>query len=354
MWVFTTMSNSDHSLTGLGFSAHFLSQLSLDELECLLPVRVTEVQRDRVMTLGENGPLEIVLTATMPSGTIAVGDWMLLDAEHRPVRLLSPKSSLRRRAAGSGAAVQLIANNVDTLFIVSSCNADFSEARLERYLALSREADVDVVVLLTKADLSDQVPELQARAQSLMEHLIVLPLNATDPTVVEQLQPWCEAGQTVALLGSSGVGKTTLLNALTGESLATQGIREDDGKGRHTTTFRAMRPMVQGGWVIDTPGMRALRLYDNAEGIDAVFDEILDAAQHCRFADCLHASEPGCAVQSAIASGELDAGRLARWRKLQREDLRNTQTIAENRQRDREFGKMVSRVVQEKQQKKGR
>jgi len=347
------MTTSHYSLADLGFSAHFLSQLSLEELEHLQSVRIVEVHRDRLTAIGEFGQLEIKLTAVNPSGNFAVGDWVLIDSEQQLVRLLSPKSSLRRRAAGTDATAQLIANNVDTLFIVTSCNADFSVARLERYLALSKEAGVIAVVLLTKADLCDNVSQLQADAQTLMEHLSVLPINATDTTDVEKLKPWCGTGQTVALLGSSGVGKTTLLNALTGESLATQGIREGDAKGRHTTTFRAMRPIRNGGWVIDTPGMRALRLHDSAEGIDAVFDEIIQAASRCRFVDCQHESEPGCAVQAAIANSELDADRLDRWRKLQREDLRNSQSIAEARKREKQFGKMVSEAVKGKQQIKG-
>ncbi len=344
---------SNYSLAELGFSAHFLSQLSLEELELLIPIRVIEVQRDRLTAIGESGHVDVLLTAANPSGDIAVGDWMLIDSDHRPVRTLSPKSSLRRRAAGTDASAQLIANNVDTLFVVTSCNADFNEARLERYLALAKEAEVDAVVLLTKADISDTASEFQAKAEKLMEHLIVLTLNATDPTVAEELKPWCGSGQTIALVGSSGVGKTTLLNALTGDSLATQDIREDDAKGRHTTTSRSMRSIINGGWVIDTPGMRALRLFDNAEGIDAVFDEIIEAAASCRFADCLHQNEPGCAVQAAISQGALDAERLERWRKLQREDMYNSESIAEARKRDKQFGKMVNKVMSDKQRNKG-
>lgn len=347
------MNNQLYTATDLGFSAHFLSQLDLDELERCAPVRVVEVQRDRLTVLGEEGQLLLSLPASMSSGEFAVGDWVLVDEAKLFHRRLQPKSSLSRRAAGSDASVQLIANNVDTLFIVSSCNSDFSVARLERYLALASGSAVTPVVLLTKADLDENAPELQQQAESLMAFLTVLAIDATDPAVVGLLQPWCGAGQTIALVGSSGVGKTTLLNALTGENATTQGVRADDDKGRHTTTARAMRPIKTGGWVIDTPGMRALRLQDAAEGIDAVFDEISRRANDCRFTNCQHESEPGCAVQAAISSGELDAERLLRWRKLQREDIHNSQTLAEARQRDKQFGKMVNRVVSEKKRRKG-
>lgn len=266
--------------------------------------------------------------------------------------MLTPKSSLTRRAAGTDKAAQRIANNVDTIFIITSCNNNFNEARLERYLALSKEAEVDAIILLTKADLSDQVTQLQSKAESLMANVMVLPLNATDENVSYELEPWCGLGQTVALVGSSGVGKTTLLNALTGESSATQGIRENDSKGRHTTTYRCMRSIKRGGWVIDTPGMRALRLHDSTDGITAVFDEITQAATHCRYTDCQHVTEPGCAVQQAIEHGVLDVGRLKRWRKLQKEDRYNTQSVADARKREKQFSKLANRVAKGKQARK--
>jgi len=347
------LSTNSYSLTELGFSPHFRSQLSLEELEHLQPMRVVEVQRDRLHAYGEHCVAELTVSGSDSTGDFAVGDWVLADDQHRVVRVLQSISSLKRRAAGTEAVVQGIANNIDTLFIVSSCNADFNEARLERYLALSKEANVDAVILLTKADMCSDVAQLKRKAESLMNNVVVLALNATDQQSRAELEPWCCSGQTVALLGSSGVGKTTLMNLLTGETAATQCIREDDAKGKHTTTYRSMRSIKEGGWVIDTPGMRALRLHDTADGITAVFDEISDAATQCRYTDCRHESEPGCAVQHAIEKGELDPERLKRWRKLQREDLHNTQSVAEARKRDKQFSKSVNQVVRGKKDRRG-
>jgi ribosome biogenesis GTPase len=267
----------------------------------------------------------------------------------RVVRLLARRSCLSRRGAGTGAETRLIAANIDTLMVVTSCNADSDEARLERYLALA-EAGCAPVVVLTRADLAAPAPFV-ARAERLARGLAVV---AVDETRLDagRLRDWCRAGQTVAPAGSSGTGKTTLTNALTGAGERTAGIREDDAKGRHTTTARALRPMAGGGWIIDTPGMRALRLADAGDGIDAVFDDVTELAERCRFGDCAHEAEPGCAVRAAIEAGELDEGRLARWRKLRREDRRNSETLAEARARDKGFGKMVRGVKRERDRRR--
>jgi ribosome biogenesis GTPase len=272
---------------------------------------------------------------------------------NRVDRLLNRQTSLARRAAGTGADSQLIAANVDTLGIVTSCNADFNEARLERYLALAASAGCLPLVILTKADLCDDPRDFARRAERLSPLVTALSLNATDPLEAEALSPWCSSGQTLALVGSSGVGKSTLSNAITTITSATQGIREDDAKGRHTTTARGLFATRFGGWLIDTPGMRALRLAGASEGIETIFDDIETLARRCRFSDCRHETEPGCAVQAAITDGTLAEDRLNRWRKLLREDAHNSATLHEARARDRAFGKMVRSVMKEKNRHKG-
>ena len=339
-----------YSLPELGFSADFQSQLTPEEFETLVPMRVTEVHRSSVDALGEAGADRLPMTGLLADASVSVGDWILVDpAAKRAERVLVRKSEIKRRAAGEESVAQLIAANIDTLFIVSSCNADFNIARLERYLALARQAGVEPVVVLTKADLSEDPATYRQRVEDGVPGVFVETINATSADVADQLAPWCGKGKTVALLGSSGVGKTTLTNSLTGKGLLTQDIREDDAKGRHTTTARSMHKMISGGWLIDTPGMRELRLVDVADGVEQVFSDVTALLGQCKFTDCQHESEPGCAILAAIDAGDLDAERLKRWKKLQREEAFNTRSVAEKRA---EFKKLSKKYADGKERAK--
>jgi ribosome biogenesis GTPase len=339
-----------NGLAALGWSNFFQAQLTEGDQD-LLPVRVLAVHRNALEVASPVFSGRILpLVDEDPETEATVGDWVLIDpSTHAPRRVLERRSVFKRRAAGTARRVQLIAANVDTLLIVTSCNQDFNVARLERYLALAREAEVTPVIVITKADLAEDPAPYVRAAQKLMQGLLVETLDARDPEAAAVLAPWCAAGQTVALVGSSGVGKSTLVNTLTGtEALATAAIREDDSRGRHTTTGRAMHRLTGGGWLLDTPGMRELQLADVGEGIGDVFADIVAIAARCRFHDCRHEGEPGCAVEAAVADGTLDRERVARFAKLAAEDARNSEALHERRARERVFGRIVRGINKEK------
>ncbi|WP_126174396.1 ribosome small subunit-dependent GTPase A [Altericroceibacterium xinjiangense] len=328
----------DPNLPDLGWRPFFSTQLSSDEQEESLPVRVMAVHRGKLAVAGEG--LERSISSHLPSSQgeedrPTVGDWLLIDPQSlEPQRILDRASVFKRRAPGGDRRLQLVAANVDTLFIVTSCNQDFNVPRLERYLVLAREVGVRPVVVLTKIDLTDTPERFREAACGLQPDLQVELVNARDPQSVARLAALCGRGETVALLGSSGVGKSTLVNTLRGsDSIATQAVREQDGKGRHTTTVREMHRLDHGGWLLDTPGMREFQLSDAASGLAEVFDDIVDLTLECRFTNCAHATEPGCAIQSAIEEGTLAPERLERWRKLTAEDTLNTGSLADRKTR---------------------
>lgn len=340
---------TDLTRDALGWSPFYMSQLELDELETLVPARIATVHRDRVVGFSEIGPLEMTLDPGITTAAVAVGDWVLCaPAQHRLTRVLDRQTELTRGTEYHTGEKQLIAANLDTLFITSSCNNDFNAARLERYLALAHDAMITPVILLTKADKCDDPDIYIDQARQLGRHLEVIACDAKNDDVAELLSPWCGEGQTVALAGSSGVGKTTVANALTGGNALTQDIREDDARGRHTTTGRSLHRMKTGGWLIDTPGMRGLGVAEVAYGIDVTFPEISERAAQCKFRDCEHETEPGCAVQAAIASGDIDPDRLLRFKKLKQENAHATQTIAQARDRARKQGKIYRSAAKKK------
>jgi ribosome biogenesis GTPase len=312
------------SLEALGWQAFFEDQTDAAEMALAPPVRVASVHRNSFSVVGPGVDL---LIPAGPSAT--VGDWLLLNrALPSTSRVLTRKSLIKRRAPGHDRQAQLIAANLDTAFIVTSCNLDFNVARLERYVALAFEAGVVPVIVLTKADEADAPEDYMARARGVTRDVAVISVDARGPDAALALAPWCGTGQTVGFMGSSGVGKSTLVNALSGwQAAATQDIRADDAKGRHTTTRRQLHFLPSGCVVLDTPGMRELQITDAAMGVREVFADLTDLAQGCHFNNCRHETEPGCAVQAAVAAGTVDPARVARWRKLLAEDTANTQSL---------------------------
>ncbi|TQV76058.1 ribosome small subunit-dependent GTPase A [Exilibacterium tricleocarpae] len=342
------------SLPELGWKPFFQQQIALEEAGSHFAVRIVAQHRSQVVTWGAYGEQVLPIALLHKLAEVTVGDWLLINRNNqRPTRLLQRQTLIRRKAAGPAAATQLIAANLDTLFIVSSCNSEFNPARLERYLSVALEAGVLPVVVLTKADLCDDVAHYQRRAAKLRSGLLVECVNALDQTTLEGVSAWCRPGQTIALLGSSGVGKSTLAGALGVSGLATGEVRADDQKGRHTTTRRSLHRLPQGGLILDTPGMRELQLADCEDGVNALFEDVL-VDSPCRFSDCTHTTEPGCAVQQAVANGELDSRRLHSYQKLLAEQRRNRETLAEKRQRLKTLGKTYKRIKEVSQQQKNK
>lgn len=346
------------SLATLGWRPIFQHALTLEQLEVGQIARVLGLDRDRLLLRSEQAqwhePAQKRWLSLPMDERPTVGDWVWLKPDEPSTLTLLPRLSLLQRvASGTNPRPQLLAANVDTVFIVSSCNADFNKARLERYLALALDSGVMPVIVLTKADLTEQADPYREAAQSLHATTPVVLMNALDEQAAIALQPWTGKGQTVALLGSSGVGKTTLTNRLLGEHrFDTADIREDDAKGRHTTTARQMVRIPDGGWIVDTPGMRELRLGDASEGVDLVFDDIVERARRCRFKDCNHQGDEGCALSAAIDRGELEPDRLRRFLKLKRETDIAQEQVWERRQRYKGFAKVVKMAKNAKDLKK--
>lgn len=340
-------------LESLGLTHFFRRQLEAFN-GSLRPARVIGVDRGRLTVSHEHGEAEVVVPARFrdlpPEDQPTIGDWVLLEENRECLRQVLTRSTVfRRLAAGNRGGMQLIAANVDTLLIVSSCNAEFNPSRLERYLALALDAGASAVVVLTKADEAGEADAdgYRRTALSLRSGLCVELVNALDPSSLGGVRAWCSRGQTIALVGSSGVGKSTLVNSLAGAPREETGaVRESDQRGRHTTTRRSMHWLADGGLLLDSPGMRELKLADAAVGLGEVFDDIAALARGCRFADCAHEREPGCAVLDAFAAGLLDERRLGNYRKLMREQCYARETIAERNARSRRFGRAARAVLQ--------
>ncbi len=353
------MSTPLFTLHQLGWRSAHAQHLTIEDFEAGYPARVVGVHRSGIAVLSSRGAAMLTVPHDLSStgeAAIAVGDWVLIEQDApRVLRLIERQSLVARMAAGSDRRTQSIAANVDTLFVVTSCNDDFNPSRLERYLAVALEARVAPVVVLTKADICTHVQVFVGAARDIAPQAAIVAIDATDPASVAQLLPWLESGQTVAFIGSSGVGKSTLTNSLVGDaSRATAAIREDDARGRHTTTSREMVALASGAWVIDTPGMRELRIGAVAVGVSAVFDDVEALAAQCRFGDCGHDGDPGCAVESAIADGRLDARRFGNYLKLQREAAEAARNLRERHERNRQFGVMSREAMRAKRERQGR
>lgn len=341
------------TLADLGWQPYFQQQLSLEEWERFTPGRVMEQHKTVVTLATEMGEFNLPILHSWPQ--LTVGDWVLINEARQLLRLLERKTCFSRRAAGNKAQLQLISANVDTAFILCSMNEDFNLNRIERLLAVVNDAGAEPVLLLSKQDLCDAPEHLITQAQAVDPLLQVEAINCLDKSAGERLMPWLKTGKTVAVLGSSGVGKSSLVNTLVGEARQlTHAAREDDNKGRHTTTRRSLMRLPNGGLVLDTPGMREIQLADCQQGIATTFKDIEELREHCRFNDCSHQNEPGCAVRDALAKGELEPRRLEHYLKLVKEDAYNSTSIAERRAKNKALGKFYKRTLADAHHLKGR
>ncbi len=300
----------------------------------LVPARVVREHRDACALVGEAGECLAEVSgrfrhrARSGSDFPAVGDWVAAEwpgGESRAIvhAVLPRRSAFVRRSAGTGGEPQVVAANVDTVFLVSGLDRDFNLRRIERYLTLAHESGARAVVVLNKADVAADPGHARLQAESVAAGKPILLVSAASGAGMGALRGALAPGETGALLGSSGVGKSTIINALLGrDALRTAPVREDDDRGRHTTSHRELIRLPGGGLLIDTPGMRELQLLADDTALERSFDEIADLAGRCRFRDCTHTGEPGCAVQAAVAAGELDVGRYESYLQ-QRKEIRH-------------------------------
>ena len=353
-------------LRDLGLDDWFAGKAREQCASGLSVARVTAVDRGRYLIRDEHGELPAELTgrlqfvAESSVDLPCVGDWVCahyLDARsHASIHGVLPrKSFLRRKAPGQDIDFQMIAANIDVTFVIQACHFDFNVRRLERYLVMVREGHVEPVLLLTKMDLvsADALQSLIDAIRRAGIDVRIVTLSNVTGAGLDRVRELLVPGRTYCLLGSSGVGKTTLINRLAGDPGRQTRDVSHTGEGRHTTTRRQLIVLEGGALLIDMPGMRELGMLGVSAGLDDAFADVAQLARNCRFTDCRHSSEPGCAVQAAIERHELSAERLQNYLKLGKESAFHDLSYVERRKRDRDFGRFVHSAMKHKTRRRG-
>ena len=355
-----------NNLKNLGFGEWFQDHVDPEELNRFDIARVTAVHKESytINNGGKDVLAELVgkmaYSASSPVDFPATGDWVAVTFHDEGAfaiihQVLPRKSLLKRKTPGKKIDFQLIAANIDVALIVQSLDTNFNLRRLERYVVMAKESHIEPVVLLSKTDLmeSEEIAKKVAEIQAIMPFLHVQPFSNKDESGLKEIQALLVPRQTYCLLGSSGVGKTTLLNNLMGEALfVTKTVREKDRKGRHATTSRQLIQLGCGALLIDTPGMRELGNFSVETGIEETFSEIIALVEQCRFNDCTHINEKGCAVLRAVADGRLSEKRYENYLKMTRESNHYEMSYLEKKQKDKAFGKMVKTVMKQKKNRR--
>ncbi len=356
------MNTIPENLSAIGCNQTLLNNIPPEDLEHFEIAKVAAVHKDSyIVTNGTTNVSaelvgKIIFNASSPLDYPAVGDWVLAsfyDDNTLAIihALLARKSLLKRKTPGKKVDFQLIAANIDTAFIVQSLNENFNLRRLERYLVMVHEAEINPVVLLSKSDLLDdaEIAIRIAEVQSIAPQIEILPLSSDNGSGLNKIKKMMQPGQTYCLLGSSGVGKTTLLNTLIGKAIhITKTVSSKESKGRHATTHRQLIQLDSGAMIVDTPGMRELGNFSAAKGVDETFAEITALAEQCRFSDCSHVAEKGCAVLAAIEQGDLPADRYENYLKMNRESAFHEMSYHEKRKKGKQFAKHCKSVMKQK------
>ena len=319
------------NLNLLGWNDFFASSFEPYHHQGFTVARVVIECRNTYILQSENAELSAEITGKLRYRAVerqdlpAVGDWVVIRAREGEGTatihdILPRKSKFSRKTVGTKTAEQIVATNVDTVFLVSGLDGDFNPRRIERYLILACPSGANPVIVLNKADVCQNLEKCLAEVTAVALGVPIITISAATSQGLNELKPYLQLGQTVALLGSSGVGKSTITNQLMGETVQTvQAVRQGDDRGKHTTSHRELMVLPGGGLIIDTPGMREIQLWTGDEGLPETFADIDNLAQKCRFRDCQHQHEPGCAVQKALQQGRLDESRFLNYEKLHKE-----------------------------------